>query len=90
MPEISIEISKDVKNQINKHKEINWNEVLERTIKNYLNKLEKMNSIPIQELRKQLEGEGLNLDKLTHEQNIDLFKKMRDAEWNKTYSTRMS
>lgn len=90
MPEISIEISKDVKNQMNKHKEINWNEVIEKTIKDYLKKLETINSVPIQELRKQLEAEGLNLEKLTHEQNIDLYKKMRDAEWNRTYSTRMS
>jgi polyhydroxyalkanoate synthesis regulator phasin len=90
MPEISIEISKDVKNQMNKHKEINWNEVIEKTIKDYLKKLETINSVPIQELRKKLEAEDLNLEKLTHEQNIDLYKKMRDAEWNRTYSTRMS
>ncbi len=90
MPEISIEISKGVKNQMNKHKEINWNEVIEKTIKDYLKKLETINSVPIQELRKKLEAEGLNLEKLTHEQNIDLYKKMRDAEWNRTYSTRMS
>ena len=90
MPEISIEISKDVKNQMNKHKEINWNEVIEKTIKDYLKKLETINSVPIQEFRKKLEAEDLNLEKLTHEQNIDLYKKMRDAEWNRTYSTRMS
>ena len=79
-----------IKNQMNKHKEINWNEVIEKTIKDYLKKLETINSVPIQELRKKLEAEDLNLEKLTHEQNIDLYKKMRDAEWNRTYSTRMS
>ncbi|MEJ2280257.1 MAG: hypothetical protein P8Y70_21295 [Candidatus Lokiarchaeota archaeon] len=49
-----------------------------------------MDSISIEKLRVELEEDGLNLENLSHESNINLFQKMRELEWKRTYSTRMS
>mgnify|MGYP006282487133 CR=1 FL=1 len=88
MPIIDIEISEEIERQMKKYDKIDWNKVLKKKIKEFLKRLEKKDTISIERLREKLEESGFNMEDLSHERNIELFKKMREAEWNRTYSTR--
>ncbi|MBD3194411.1 MAG: hypothetical protein GF317_05100 [Candidatus Lokiarchaeota archaeon] len=90
MPVIDIEVSEEVSKRMKKYNRVNWNKIIETTIEAHIKKMERMNSISIEKLKLELEENGLNLENLTHESNINLFQKMRDLEWKRTYSTRMS
>ena len=61
MPDITFSIDEDIHKKMKEHPEINWTEILRKSIKNYLKKKEQTNVIPIDEFRKKLDPKILKM-----------------------------
>lgn len=45
MPKVSVRVSEDLKAKIERHKEVNWSEIMRRAVKEHLTKVELVESI---------------------------------------------
>ncbi|MFW5936114.1 MAG: hypothetical protein ACOCSC_02365 [Candidatus Hadarchaeota archaeon] len=85
MANITLSIPNDVYRKMKKYKEIKWSEVARKAIMEYLEQLEESDQRTTKELLDEL-GEDFrsNLEKLSLEDAVEGYEKMRDAEWKRT------
>ncbi len=88
MPNITFSVSKELYEKMKKYSEIKWSSLYRKMIEQYIEKLEHSNIQLISELRNQLRKKSITMDDLTHEKIIESYKKMRELEWERFYSTR--
>ncbi len=88
MPNITFSVSKELYEKMKKYSEIKWSSLYRKMIEQYIEKLEHSNIQSISELRNQLRKKNISMDDLTHEKIIESYKKMRELEWERFYSTR--
>ncbi|MFP4559390.1 MAG: hypothetical protein ACLFO6_07835 [Archaeoglobaceae archaeon] len=85
MANITLSIPNDVYRKMKKYKEVKWSEVARKAIMEYLEQLEESDQRTTKELLDEL-GEDFrsNLEKLSLEDAVEGYEKMRDAEWKRT------
>lgn len=92
MPNITLSIPEDVYKRMKKYREVKWSEVVRKAIVEYLKRLEEGGfEETTGELLDEL-GEGFkeSLKKLSFEDALSGYEKMRDAEWKRSSMTRAS
>jgi Arc/MetJ-type ribon-helix-helix transcriptional regulator len=71
-----------------KHGEINWSEVVRRSIEEYLERLEgSIVEEPSENIIEELLKRGITLEELKPEEEERLYKELRDRTWERTRST---
>lgn len=88
MTNITFSVPKDLYERMKSFPEIKWPTIYRQTIERYLDKLENPNIIPITELKDRLEKKGIIFDNIPLDKAIKYYNKMRELEWERTYSTR--
>jgi predicted CopG family antitoxin len=88
MPNITLSVPPDVYKKMKEHSEIKWSEVARRAIVEYLERLEKGNlELPAKDNLKML---GEEFEKRVKETPLETYersyKKVREAEWERTRS----
>jgi len=92
MPNITLSIPDDVYRKMKKYGEVKWSEVARKAIVEYLRRLEEGGfELTTRELLDEL-GEGFreSLKKLNFEDSLRGYEKMREAEWRRSSTTRVS
>ena len=88
MPNITFSVSIELYKRMKKYPEIKWSTLYRRMIKNYLDKLEQPNIRSISEIREELRKKNITLEDIPLDKAIETFRKMRELEWKRSYSTR--
>ena len=88
MPDITLSIPEEVYKKMKEHRGIRWTEVIRNTIMDYIHRLEEGKlEVTTEEL---LEGLGSefekDLSKLSFEEAVGLYEKMREKEWSRFYT----
>jgi len=92
MPNITLSIPEDVYKRMKKYGEVKWSEVARKAIVEYLRRLEEGGfELTTRELMDEL-GESFreSLKKLSFEDSLKGYEKMREAEWRRSSTTRVS
>ena len=92
MPNITLSIPEDVYKRMKKYGEVKWSEVARKAIMEYLRRLEEGGfELTTRELMDEL-GESFreSLKKLSFEDSLKGYEKMREAEWRRSSTTRVS
>ena len=92
MPNITLSIPEDVYRRMKKYREVRWSEVVRKAIMEYLKRLEEGGfELTTRELLDEL-GESFreNLRKLSFEDSLRGYERMREAEWRRSSTTRVS
>jgi len=92
MPNITLSIPEDVYRKMKKYGEVRWSEVVRKAIVEYLRRLEEGGfELTTRELLDEL-GEDFreSLKKLSFEDSLKGYEKMREAEWRRSSTTRAS
>jgi len=92
MPNITLSIPEDVYRRMKKYREVRWSEVVRKAIMEYLRRLEEGGfELTTRELLDEL-GESFreNLRKLSFEDSLRGYERMREAEWRRSSTTRVS
>ena len=92
MPNITLSLPDDIHKKMKKYSEIKWSEVVRKAIVDYIRKLEESRvEVTTKELLDDL-GDDFkkSLDELEFEKALEGYKKMRDAEWERTSTTRVN
>jgi hypothetical protein len=87
MPHITFSVSDELYDRMKKFPEIKWSTLYRQTIIRYLEKFENSNKVPITELKARLEKKGVTFDEIPLDKAIEHYKKMRELEWERPYST---
>ena len=85
-------IPEDVYRRMKKYREVRWSEVVRKAIMEYLKRLEEGGfELTTRELLDEL-GESFreNLRKLSFEDSLRGYERMREAEWRRSSTTRVS
>jgi len=90
MPNITLSIPDDVYRRMKRYREVKWSEVVRRAIVEYLRRLEEggFEETTAELLNALGEGFRETLKKLSLEDALSGYEKMRDAEWKRTSMTR--
>ena len=86
MPNITFSVSEDLYKRMKKFKEIKWSTLYRQMIERYLDKLENLNIEKITELREKLIREGFSMEDIPFDKAVEIYKKMRQLGWERTYS----
>ena len=92
MPNITLSIPEDVYRRMKRYREVRWSEVVRKAIVEYLRRLEEGGfELTTRELLDEL-GEGFreSLKKLSFEDSLRGYERMREAEWRRSSTTRVS
>ena len=92
MPNITLSIPEDVYRKMKKYGEVRWSEVVRKAIVEYLRRLEEGGfELTTRELLDEL-GEDFreSLKKLSFEDSLRGYERMREAEWRRSSTTRVS
>ena len=92
MPNITLSIPEDVYRRMKKYREVRWSEVVRKAIMEYLRRLEEGGfELTTRELLDEL-GESFreSLKKLSFEDSLRGYERMREAEWRRSSTTRVS
>ena len=81
MTNITFSVDEETHVRMKAHPEIKWSEILRQAIKKYLKKIEKTRKISVEDLRKRLDKETLDvIDNLDPKEEIENYKKLKDLE----------
>ena len=86
MPNITFSVSEDLYRRMKKFSEIKWSTLYRQIIERYLEKLENLNIEKITELREKVIIKGFSMDDIPFDKAVEIYKKMRQLEWERTYS----
>ena len=86
MPNITFSVSEDLYKRMKKFSEIKWTTLYRQIIERYLEKLENPNVEKITELRERIMKKGFSMDDIPFDKAVEIYKKMRQLEWERTYS----
>jgi len=92
MPNITLSIPEDVYRRMKKYREVRWSEVVRKAIVEYLRRLEEGGfELTTKELLDEL-GEDFkeSLKKLSFEDSLRGYERMREAEWRRSSTIRVS
>jgi len=92
MPNITLSLPDDIHKKMKKYSEIKWSEVVRKAIVDYIRKLEESRvEVTTKELLDDL-GDDFkkSLDELEFVKALEGYKKMRDAEWERTSTIRVN
>lgn len=85
MTNITFSVDDDLHKRMKSHPEIKWTEILRNVIVNYLKKLEEPDVITVEELRKRLDVETLQMiDGLNESEEIAFYEKAKKMEKERT------
>ena len=89
----TIRIPRKLAEKMRKYREINWSEVIRRSIEEYLEKLEEMRTIvDARELLEELLAQGVNrkdLEPRSYEEEIEYYRVIGEREWKRLSMTRV-
>ena len=87
----TVRIPRKLAERMKKHREINWSEVVRRSIEEYLDRLEEARTrVPAAEILEQLEELGVDpaqLEPLEPEREKELYQEMVRREWRRLSTT---
>ena len=88
MPDITLSIPEEVYKKMKEHKGIGWTEVVRKAVVDYLYRLEKGKlEVTTEELLEELGSEfAKDLSKISFEEAVEFYEKMRDKEWRRFYT----
>ena len=86
MPNITFSVSDDLSLRMKKFSEIKWSTLYRQMIERYLEKLENPNIEQIVELRDRVVKKGFSMDDIPFDKAVEIYKKMRQLEWERAYS----
>ena len=86
MPNITFSVSEELYKRMKKFSEIKWSTLYRQIIERYLEKLENPNVEKITELRERVIKKGFSMEDIPFDKAVEIFKKMRQLEWERTYS----
>lgn len=86
MPNITFSVSEDLYKRMKKFNEIKWSTLYRQMIERYLDRLENLNIEKISELRERVMKEGFSMENIPFDKAIEIYKKIRHLEWERTYS----
>jgi len=86
MPNITFSVSEELYKRMKKFSEIKWSTLYRQIIERYLEKLENPNVEKITELRERIMKKGFSMDDIPFDKAVEIYKKMRQLEWERTYS----
>ena len=85
MTNITFSVDDDLHKKMKTHPEIKWTEILRNAIVNYLKKIEEPDVITVEELRKNLDIETLQMiDGLNESEEIAFYEKAKKMEKERT------
>jgi Arc/MetJ-type ribon-helix-helix transcriptional regulator len=88
----TVRIPRKLAEKMKKYSEINWSEVVRKSIEEYLERLEEARTVvPASELLEELQEEGLDpalLEPLSVEKELELYRKVGEAEWKRLSTIR--
>jgi len=87
MPNITFSVSEDLYKRMKKFNEIKWSTLYRKMIERYLEKFESPNIENITELRERILKDGISMDDVPFDKAVEIYKKMRELEWERAYST---
>ena len=87
MPNITFSVSEDIYKRMKKFNEIKWSTLYRKMIERYLEKFESPNIENITELRERILKDGISMDDVPFDKAVEIYKKMRELEWERAYST---
>ena len=86
MPNITFSVSEKLYKRMKKFNEIKWTTLYRQMIERYLEKFENLNVEKITELRERIKKKGYSMDDIPFDKAVEIYKKMRQLEWERTYS----
>ena len=90
MPNITFSVNENLYTRMKRFPEIKWSTLYRQTIERFLEKFENPNVMSITELRERLKKKGITFDDIHIDKAIELFKKGRELEWERTFSTQIN
>ena len=92
MPNITLSIPEDVYRRMKKYREVKWSEVVRKAIVEYLKRLEErgFEETTVELLDELGEEFKESLKKLSLEDALRGYERMRDAEWKRSSMTQVS
>jgi len=90
MTNITLSIPDDIRERMRKHPEIKWSEVVRRAILEYLDKLMGSDTLEPGHYLKLAKKAGVDLDAIPLDWAKSHYEKMREMEWERNSTTRMS
>ncbi len=89
---LTVRIPKRLAEKMRRYREVNWSEVVRRSIEEYIRRLEEARSVvPASELLEELEEIGVkpeDLEPLEPGREEELYRAMGEAEWRRLSTTR--
>ena len=89
----TIRIPRRLAEKMKKHREINWSEVIRRSIEEYLEKLEETRTIiDARELLEELMAQGIDpkdLEPKSYEEEMKYYRVIGEREWKRLSTTRV-
>ncbi|MCE4599060.1 MAG: hypothetical protein F7C81_02555 [Desulfurococcales archaeon] len=89
----TIRIPRKLAEKMRKYREINWSEVIRRSIEEYLEKLEEMRTIvDARELLEELLAQGVDpkdLEPRSYEKEMEYYRVIGEREWKRLSMTRV-
>ncbi|KKL68932.1 hypothetical protein LCGC14_2120020 [marine sediment metagenome] len=86
MPNITFSVSEDLYKRMKKFSEIKWTTLYRQIIERYLEKLENLNVEKITELSERVIKNGFSMHNIPFDKAVEIYKKMRQLKWERTYS----
>ena len=86
MPNITFSVSEDLYKRMKKFSEIKWATLYRQIIERYLEKLENLNVEKITELSERVIKNGFSMHNIPFDKAVEIYKKMRQLKWERTYS----
>ena len=86
MPNITFSVSEDLYRRMKKFSEIKWTTLYRQIIERYLEKLENLNVEKITELSERVIKNGFSMHNIPFDKAVEIYKKMRQLKWERTYS----
>ena len=88
----TIRIPRELAEKMRKYREINWSEVIRRSIEEYLERLEEMRTVvDARELLEKLLAEGVDpkdLEPMSYEEEVKYYRVIGEGEWKRLSTTR--
>lgn len=89
----TIRIPRRLAEKMKKYREINWSEVIRRSIEEYLERLEEMRTIvDARELLEELLAQGIDprdLEPRSYEEEMEYYRVIGEGEWKRLSTTRV-
>jgi len=86
MPNVTFSVPDDLFKRMKKFSEIKWSTLYRQLIERYLEKFENLNVEKITELREKVMKKGFSMDDIPFDKAVEIYKKMRQLKWERTYS----